>query len=164
MPFYTSAAKAAHYRNAARVALNVKDYDKAQLYYRKITQLKGPDEAGRYQVAVTLAKDGRWVDAYRQMKELATFDPGSLPVAHLWIADAAMRDKLELSDEQNLQILQRHLDHLHERFPQDVNIAYMRARMFRRLGNDDLSEKELRRFEDADMAIQVQLANIKASK
>ena len=94
MPFVLVLAKtvvfgnvnvASQYRMAVKEALEVKDYDRAQLYERKLAQLGVDTKLTDYRTAEAFARDGKLAEAYERMQRLAPIDEPGYLAAHFWI-------------------------------------------------------------------------------
>jgi tetratricopeptide (TPR) repeat protein len=101
---------AAQYRIAVNEALDNKDFDRAQLFERKLAQLGEDSRMTDYQTAITLGNE--LDEAYERMKVLAPVDKPGFVAAHGWIIDNLIDSKLGLSPEENQRLLGIHLGHL----------------------------------------------------
>ena len=100
------------YQIALKRALDDKDFERAQLYQRKLAQLGSESQTSEFQSAVALANDGKMQEAYRRMKQLAPEDSTGLGAAHSWILNQALDNRLGLSNEENQRLIGVHLKHV----------------------------------------------------
>jgi hypothetical protein len=90
---------AERYKIAVRDAADAGDYQRVELYERKLAQLGIDTRRTDYRTAIKLADDGDLEDAYERMKRLAPLDePGYAP-AHIWIAQGLVSGKLTSEQE-----------------------------------------------------------------
>jgi tetratricopeptide (TPR) repeat protein len=118
---------AAQYRLAVKEAREKKDYERVQLYERKLAQLGVATELTDYQTALALAQDGEIEKAYDRMQRLAPLDkPGYLP-AHYWIVQQLVTGTIQVPAAQRHQLIGTHLDHLQTEGVEGFEIDLMRA-------------------------------------
>jgi tetratricopeptide (TPR) repeat protein len=118
---------AAQYRLAVKEAREKKDYERVELFERKLAQLGVATELTDYQTALALAQDGELSKAYERMQKLAPIDkPGYLP-AHYWIAIQLLTNKLEMPAPERHKLARTHLDHLQSLGVKGFEFDLMRA-------------------------------------
>jgi tetratricopeptide (TPR) repeat protein len=100
------------YNLALKVALNEKDYSKAQLYERKLGQLGVDTNRSDYNTAETLERDGKLAEAYERMKRLAPEDRPGYPAADVWIIERLLVNKLDVPKDETQRLINIHLAHL----------------------------------------------------
>ena len=93
MPFYGNEAKAKHYRAAASEAMDRKDYNTADLYYRKLYQLDAMNERAEFQSAYNAYESGSEAEAIEKFRSLAPDDQPGFAPAHLWLAQWYLQGK-----------------------------------------------------------------------
>jgi tetratricopeptide (TPR) repeat protein len=137
LPFYTSDAKARHYRRAADEALAAADYESAELYFRKLAQLGDMHEQVTWRAALLAEEKGELEEAYRQMRQIAPIDEPGLPQAHLWIAQNIASGKLEANNPQAPGLVERHLESALMRQATDPALNVWLARIYFSSGQHD---------------------------
>ncbi len=106
-----------NYKEAVREMLEEHDYDRAQLFERKLAQLGVDTQLTEYRTALALAQEEKLEEAYARMQLMAPVDEPGYPAAHHWITQRLMggqlvREKLVSSPEEARSLAKRHLDHL----------------------------------------------------
>ncbi len=144
LPFYGNVAKARHYRAAAQEALTDKDYDAADLYFRKLYQLGAMSDTVEYQAAINAFESGNKQQALEQMKNLAPESEAGFPAAHVWLARRYLNHETKLSHEQANQLAERHLHFALDREPGNAEARTLLALHFERVGRFDDALTELR--------------------
>lgn len=126
---------AERYKIAVRDAADAGDYQKVELYERKLAQLGIDTRRTDYRTAIKLADDGDLGDAYERMKRLAPLDkPGYAP-AHIWIAQGLVSGKLTSEEEPAVAtdpqaaftLAEQHLDQLEELEFTSSGLSLLRA-------------------------------------
>jgi tetratricopeptide (TPR) repeat protein len=102
---------ATHYTIAVNEARDNKDYQRVQLFQRKLAQLGVATELTDFQTALALAKDGELELALERMQQLAPAEEAGYLRAHLWMIEQLVNDKLNLSAEESQRLLKIHLRH-----------------------------------------------------
>ncbi len=102
----------AKYKTAVRETLEARDYDRAELYEKKLAQLGYDTQLTEYKTAITFAEEEKLDEAYNRMELLAPVDQPGYPSAHFWIIQQLMRGKLLDSPEEARALAKVHLDHL----------------------------------------------------
>ncbi|MCC6492598.1 MAG: hypothetical protein IT424_06220 [Pirellulales bacterium] len=103
---------AAHYQAAVAAARDAGDYERMQLYQRKLAQLGADTRHSDFKTAVAVAEQGRLGEAYTQMERLAPADrPGFAP-AHFWIVQQLLSGALPQPPEEGHRLAGQHLDQL----------------------------------------------------
>ncbi len=144
LPFYGDEAKAKQYRAAAAEAMDRKDYDTAELYYRKLYQLNAMNERVEFQAAFNAYESGMEADAIAKFQQLAPIEqPGYAP-AHLWLAQWYLQGKSKLQDEEAYRLAEQHLKHALDRDPGNPQARALRALHFQRTGRWNEALDELR--------------------
>ena len=103
---------AANYKVAVREMLETRDYDRAKLYERKLSQLGFDTQLTEYRTAITFVEENDLDEAYRRMQFLAPDDQAGYPAAHFWIIQQLMGGQLVDSPEESKALAKVHLDHL----------------------------------------------------
>ena len=127
-------AKIGHYSSAMFTALEAKEFAKADLYQKKLSQLGYRKmENVEFNAALALAEDGDMQSAYEKMLNIASLDTDSrpeqptdpvdgddnelesetenFPPAHIWIAGAFLKNEIQPSDpSQRLVLAKRHAE------------------------------------------------------
>ena len=113
---YTSlignAAVVSKYQLAIKEALEVNDYDLAQLYEKTLAQHGIDTKLAKYNTALSLAGEGQHDEAYTRMQELAPDHEPGYPSAHFWIIQQAMAGEIVDSKEDSRKLAELHLAHL----------------------------------------------------
>ena len=102
----------ANYKAAVREMLEARDYDRAKLYERKLSQLGFDTQLTEYRTAITFAEEDNLGEAYLRMQLLAPDDQPGYPAAHFWIIQRLMSGQLLDSPEEAKALVKVHLDHL----------------------------------------------------
>lgn len=160
LPFYSAEAKSRHYRRAAMEALQQKDFDAAQLFYRKLQQLGDQNERVVFQSALLAAEQGDIDGAYQQIRSIASADQPGLAEGHLWIARAIAQGSIEQDNPQRLRLLEDHVQHVLTLYPGQPDAILLRARVRLSEGNRDealrlvrdLSREQLSDFSQIELA------------
>lgn len=97
------------YRVASKKALENKDFDTAQLYYRKLATLGVDTKLADYRTAIALSEEGKFDEAYERMKALAPLDEPNFPLAHAWIVQNIFQGKLNLPSAEAQALAGKHL-------------------------------------------------------
>lgn len=100
------------YKTAVREALEAKDYERAQLYERKLAQLGVDTQLTTYRTALALAEEDKLDEAYQRMQGLAPADHPGYPAAHFWIIQRLFQGDLVEDQKQARALIKTHLDHL----------------------------------------------------
>lgn len=93
-------AVAEPYRQEFHAAIAAKDYDRAELFLRKLNDLQVADNSSRFQFAILAGSTGRFVEAFEQISALAPADRIGYPPAHLWMAERELRRQAAWTAEQ----------------------------------------------------------------
>ncbi|TWU25805.1 tetratricopeptide repeat protein [Bythopirellula polymerisocia] len=115
------------YQTAVREALEAKDYERAQLYERKLAQLGVDTQLTAYRTALALAEEDKLEEAYERMLVLAPTDHPGYPAAHFWIIQRLFNGDLVESREEARALVKTHLDHLESLGIQGASVQLMRA-------------------------------------
>lgn len=115
--WFGNGAVISSYRIAVKKALDKHDYDRAQLYERKLAQLGVDTKLTEFRTALAHAKEEEFDKAYERMLRLAPEDRPGYPNAHYWIIQRLMggqlvREKLVESPEEARSLAKAHIDHL----------------------------------------------------
>ncbi len=102
----------ANYKMAVREMLESRDYDRAQLYERKLAQLGFDTQLTEYRTALAFAEEEKLDEAYERMQRLAPADRPGYPQAHFWILQRLMSGQLAVSPDEARSLAKGHLDHL----------------------------------------------------
>lgn len=127
-------AIAERYKIAVRDAAEGGDFEKVELYERKLAQLGIDTRRTDYRTALKLADDGDLQDAYERMKRLAPSDkPGYAP-AHFWIVQRLLAGEIGADQESaaagrqaSLSLAEQHLDQLEALDVSNSGFALLRA-------------------------------------
>ncbi len=110
--FWGQQMVADHYVQAVKQAAEDKDYDRVQLFQRKLAQLGVETQLSDYNTAELLAKNGEMAAAYKSMQLLAPTESPGYPAAHYWIIRQLLSDHLSLPAEESQRLVGVHLDQL----------------------------------------------------
>lgn len=110
--FWGNAASVESYRAAIRECDSHRDYDRFALYQRKLSQLGGDPSAPIYQAAMRVAATGNYDKAYEQMQRIAPEESPGYANAHVWIIQAAVDKRLDLSPDEARRVAKVHLNHV----------------------------------------------------
>ena len=133
---------AARYESAVAKAINLGDFDQAELFQRKLEQLGVSTDQGIYNRAQALADSGDIETAAKQMQEIATPDMPGNPKAHFWLAQHLIEAKLpEFPHPENLKLALNHLQQLKVRLGSLPEIQFMEAIALAKLGKLDESSE-----------------------
>jgi tetratricopeptide (TPR) repeat protein len=103
---------ASRYRLAVNDALEEKDYDRVQLFERKLSQLGVDTKLSEFNTAQALERDGQIAEAYERMQRLAPLDAPGYPPAHFWIIHHLLSGDLAVSADDAQRLASSHLDRL----------------------------------------------------
>ncbi|MEZ6118047.1 MAG: tetratricopeptide repeat protein [Pirellulaceae bacterium] len=143
IPFYTPELKARHYQMAARSALDKEDFDAANLYYRKLSQLGVQNERVVFDAALNLARENQFAQARSEMEKISPLDrPGFVP-GHIWLADSLLRDPHELEQTERIRLAQQHLQHALDREPSHQRAQNLMAQIYLASGQLDQANQIL---------------------
>ncbi|MBA3483519.1 MAG: hypothetical protein H0T51_17065, partial [Pirellulales bacterium] len=118
---------ATNYRVAVKEAREAGDYERMQLFERKLAQLGVDTQQTAFNTALAMAEDGKLSEAYQRMKQLApTERPGYAP-AHFWIVQRLFSGELKESPEEVNRLAGLHLDQLEATRIKVPEIQLMRA-------------------------------------
>jgi tetratricopeptide (TPR) repeat protein len=141
------------YLLAVKDAREQKDYERIQLFERKLAQLGVATQLTEYQTALALAKDGDIEEAYERMQKLAPVDEPGYSPAHYWIVHQLLAGVLKLPEYERQRLTKVHLDHLQSQGIKGFEIDLMRAFWLRARNNDaaaaDLLKPHTSRFPQA---------------
>ncbi len=126
---------AERYKIAVRDAAEAGDFEKVELYERKLAQLGIDTRRTDYRTALKLADDGDLQDAYERMQRLAPADKPGYAAAHLWIAQRLLAGEISADpttdsadDRQaSLALAEQHLDQLEALDMSSSGLALLRA-------------------------------------
>lgn len=150
-------AVAEPYRQALHAALQAHDYERADLYVRKLQDLQAADNNSRYQFALLAAEKGKTEASLEQFWTLAPDGEEGYPPAHLWLA---MRDLRRFTDWK-ADDRQRCLQHLGFAKADDrlrPRATELLAILFLLEHNYDAAEKELTSLSNPSLTGRVALA------
>lgn len=107
------------YQASMKDALEAQEYDRVQLYERKLAQLGVDTQLTEYRNALALAEEGNLKEASQRMQFLAPEDHSGYASAHFWLAQNYMsgllvREKIVTNEAESLRLAKVHLDHLEE--------------------------------------------------
>ena len=100
------------YQWAAATAMRGQDWDKADVYYRKLAWLHETDVATQYGLALVAEQQGDHDRARGLMSDIAPDDSAGFGPAHFWLArDLVRRTNRKPPAPNVLETLERHPDH-----------------------------------------------------
>jgi len=108
----SSASVAGPYQHAVKESLEAKDFAGAQFYERKLAQLGIDTKLTDYQTAQSLARDGKFEQAYQRMQRLAPLTEPGYPNAHFWILQRLLSGELDVAEDQVMQLTESHLQQI----------------------------------------------------
>jgi len=100
------------YQLAVKEALELREYDRANLYERKLAQLGVDTQRTEYRTALALAEEEKHDEAYERMLRLAPEERPGYPAAHHWIVHQLMNGKIVEDSDEARRLAKVHLDHL----------------------------------------------------
>ena len=103
---------ASQYRLAVQQVLEEKDFQRVQLYERKLAQLGVDSRMTEFKTADALAHEGKLAEAYERMQLSAPIEAPGYPPAHSWIIQHLLDGKLEMPKEESQRLMGIHLKHL----------------------------------------------------
>jgi tetratricopeptide (TPR) repeat protein len=103
---------AAHYRLAVKEAREAGNYERVQLFERKLAQLGADTQQMDFNTALALANDGKMQQAYERMQKLAPLDEPGYLQARVWIIQQLIKNELQLPREDIHRLLGAHLTQL----------------------------------------------------
>jgi predicted Zn-dependent protease len=110
--FGHSESIAEQYRVAVAAARDEQDYDRMQLFERKLVQLGVDTDRTNYGTALSLEDEGKLDEAYERMKELAPEDEPKYFLAHHWILMKLLNQQLDVPAEDRIRLAGVHLQHM----------------------------------------------------
>jgi tetratricopeptide (TPR) repeat protein len=126
------ASAASQYRLAVKEALEAKDYERSQLFERKLAQLGVDTQLTDYRTADTLARDGKLQQAYQRMQRLAPVEEPGYPSAHFWIVQRLFGEELDVPEDEALRLAGIHLQHIEALGFKGPEIQLLRAYWYTR--------------------------------
>lgn len=107
------------YQTSMKEALEAQEYDRVQLYERKLAQLGVDTQLTDYRNALALAEEDKLEEAYQRMQLLAPEDRTGYASAHFWLAQNYMsgllvHEEIVANEAESLRLAKVHLDHLEE--------------------------------------------------
>jgi tetratricopeptide (TPR) repeat protein len=118
---------AARYRLALARSLEQKDYPVAALLERKLSGLGINTKLSEFNTAQALGTDGKFMEAYERMQRLAPVESPGYPLAHLWIIQTLLSNKLNLPAGEVHRLTGIHLKHLSDLGAKGPEIDLIRA-------------------------------------
>jgi len=118
---------ATNYRLAVKEAREAGDYERMQLFERKLEQLGVDTQQTAFNTALAMAEDGKLAEAYQRMKQLAPTDGSGYAPARFWIVQRLFRGDLKESPEEANRLAGVHLDQLEAARIKAPEIQLMRA-------------------------------------
>ena len=103
---------ATRYRLELTRSLESKDYSRAQLFERKLAKLGINTALSNFNTARVMGQDGKLADAYERMQQLAPAEMPGYPLAHIWIIQHLLSNKLDVPPEESHRLAGIHLKHL----------------------------------------------------
>jgi tetratricopeptide (TPR) repeat protein len=143
MPFHGDAVKARQYRSAVQQALHNKNYEAADLYFRKLYQLGAMNERAEYHAACSAYASGDLPQAVEQMRKLAPENEPGYPPAHVWLARRHLTGESGLPREDADRLAEQHLKFALDREPGNPEARTLLAVHFERAGRYDDAVSEL---------------------
>ena len=123
------------YQWAAATAMRGQDWDKADVYYRKLAWLHETDVATQYGLALVAEQQGDHDRARGLMSDIAPDDSAGFGPAHFWLArDLVRRTNRKPPAPNVLETLERHLLRTVERQPDHASAHVMLGRFYRGQG------------------------------
>jgi tetratricopeptide (TPR) repeat protein len=144
MPFYTTEEKAKHYRRAAADAMHDKEYETANLYYRKLSQLGAMNDVAEFQSAINTIESGNEAEGFAQIKQLAPEDQPGFAPAHLWLARWYLGPDAAIQRDAAYALAEKHLAFALDRDPGNPEARSLRALHMQRTGRLEEAATELR--------------------
>ena len=123
---------AEQYRASVQHAREMRDYDRMQLFERKLTQLGVSTEAADFRTAVAFAKDDNIAEAYRRMQKLGPEDSPGYPAAHFWIVHNILMGRLDVPAKEVQNVVGNHLRQLDLLGVKGESVDLLRAFWFAR--------------------------------
>ena len=109
-------------------AFENEDFQAASLYQRKLQQLGADTSMADYRTAEKLFAEGQLDEALSRMQAIAQGQNRGAASAAYWIVQQLLQNKIELAEDQRLQVIGDHLDQLEELVGRrDTSIKYLRA-------------------------------------
>jgi tetratricopeptide (TPR) repeat protein len=99
----------ARYRKALAAAIENRDYQQAELFQQKLSQLGGRNEQMEFQTANALINDGKTTEAVEIIKRLAPLDGTGNTNAHLWMAQHLLSQPAAENRDEVLDEVTQHL-------------------------------------------------------
>ena len=118
---------ATRYRLALSRSLEEKDYSGAALLERKLAGLGINTQLSEFNTAQALGRDGKFTEAYDRMQRLAPIESPGYPLAHLWIIQYLLSNKLNLPADEVHRLAGIHFKHLAVLSVKGPEIDLMRA-------------------------------------
>ncbi len=120
------------YQADVKAALASQDYERAQLFERKLAQLGVDTELTEYRTALALAEEEKLEQAFERMQLLAPEDRPGYPSAHYWMVQQLMSGKLVQAElladnDESRRLAKIHLDHLETLEIASEYLQYLRA-------------------------------------
>ncbi len=137
IPLYAADARARHYQRAAFEAIRNREHAKADLLFRKLTQMGVDRPAVIYSEASVLAEEGDLQTAFEKMQSIAPLDEGGFAAAHFWIAQATYSRIVSVPEDERMDLAERHLRHVLNQFPSELMATRLMADIMREAGRYD---------------------------
>jgi tetratricopeptide (TPR) repeat protein len=110
--FWGRSAAADRYKVAVRDARESKDYERMQLFEKKLANWGVETRQTDYATALALADEGKLDEAYQRMQRLAPEDRPTYAPAHAWILQNLLSQKLDVPQAERMRLAGVHLKHL----------------------------------------------------
>ena len=134
IPLYGADAKARHYQRAAFEAIRNREHAKADLLFRKLTQLGVDRPAVIYSEASVMADEGDIEAAFEKMQSIAPLEEGGFAAAHFWIAQAIYSRIVTVPEHKRTALAEQHLEHVLSQFPNEPMATQLMADVLREAG------------------------------
>jgi len=121
---------AARYRAAVATAQEEKDYNRVQLFERKLSQLGQDTRLAEYNTALLLERDGKTAEAYERMQRLAPLNAPGYPLAHYWIIQRLLQKKLDVPTDKAYELVGNHLTSLEKTGVKGPEIDLVQANVY----------------------------------
>ena len=161
-------AVAEPYRQALYAAMQAHDYERADLFLRKLQELQAADDNSRYQFAMLAAAEGKPEIAMEQIWALAPDGEEGYPPAHLWLAVDDLKRMASWNAEDHRRCMQ-HLNFakadsgLRPRASELLGILHLLERDYVAAANELKSISQPTFITRVALAVAVQLANQQAA-
>lgn len=148
------------YSLASKQAEESGDYEKLKLLQTKLGQLGVATDATRFRSALKLAEEGKYKEAYEQMKPLAPTTNVRFMMAHHWIAQNLLAERLPVPADQVNKLVETHLDLLEKAQVRDDSLKIMRAAVRAREKKYAAAAALLKPLEDNNPQVSLELLRL----